>query len=215
MLAFENVLIAVEGADYYESLFKGQGDPSDAPVRQALERTLELFEHANSDLDTITWDASLDRLEQGNAAMTIAGDWARGNLEARGLVAGEDFAQVPMPGADGIFVMAVDSFAVPAAAPSVGGALHLLETFASKDAQISYNEHIGATPARNDIDPSTVDPDVQARLSSLETERVVLAVSALMPPAAHAVLQTALADFVETRNPEAVISALNDYYAGL
>jgi hypothetical protein len=114
-----------------------------------------------------------------------------------------------------IFVMAVDSFAVPAAAPSVGGALHLLETFASKDAQISYNEHIGATPARNDIDPSTVDPDVQARLSSLETERVVLAVSALMPPAAHAVLQTALADFVETRNPEAVISALNDYYAGL
>lgn len=90
------------------------------------------------------------RVVDGDAAMTIMGDWTVGYFEAIGLTPGVDFGWVPSPGSTGSFMIISDAFALPYNAPHRDNAIGWLKTLASGEAQDVFSLLKGSIPARTE-----------------------------------------------------------------
>ena len=134
----------------------------------------------NDDVDDITWDEGVRKIVENQAMMAPMGDWAKGFLQAEGLVAGEDFDIVPFPGSQGTFVFTSDTFPLPKGAPNRAGALELLKTFASLDGQVAFNRLKGSIPSRMDADPALFDEVTQATIEEFHDSIKILALSGLL-----------------------------------
>src|SRR5262249_44375020 len=109
MLAFENVMIAIAGGDYYRRFFSGQGQPNGPELRETLRCTAKILDIANQDSAKLGWEEAAELVGDGRAGMMIMGDWAKGYLANKGFAHGSDFGQIPTPGTDA-FVFATDTF---------------------------------------------------------------------------------------------------------
>lgn len=218
LFTMENLFPAVAGPELYLDYWSGREEPEHPKMRETLDVLLRLWPYFNEDANTIDWVEGVERLFASDAdrraAMTVMGDWAKGQLQADGYEPGEDFGQVPFPGTVGTFVFTSDSFPLPKGAPNRKRAIELLTTFGSKRGQLAFNALKGSIPAREDIDPET-DLDVLARRTwrDFHRDRVVVALSGLIDPTVAAALAEALRDTLLDRDPDPVLFALRNYYA--
>ena len=216
-LAFECVLPAMGGADFYSSYWQGleQGDAQ--PMRDTLDYVIRLFADGcfNADSATIDWTDALDRVADGTAAFSEMGDWAKGYLESKGAVATEDFGVTPFPGTRGVFVFTSDSFPLPRGARNREGAIDLLITMASAEGQLVFNRAKGSIPARVDIDPSSLDVMQQSTYADWKTDEKVLAMSGLVRPDVMLDLPVKLKEAATTGDTDPVLSYLVNNYGTL
>ena len=212
LLFFENLLIAKQGADFYQDYFGGRVDAADARVLDVLDESLRLWRYTNADARQIEWDAAVAMVHNGRAAMTVMGDWAKGSLEQLGGVPGKTFGQVPFPGTAGVFVFTADTFPLPKGAPRRKDALDFLGTLASLDGQNAFNPIKGSIPARTDIDESAYDVLARAMIKDFRRDALQLALSGLAPAAFNDYVQTGLADMVDQLDPEPARFALMNRY---
>jgi glucose/mannose transport system substrate-binding protein len=179
-LVFESILPGIAGAEFYQKFWRGQADPGDSRVKDAINEALLLrcgpnrasacdasagyFNVNNAvndktddagvgDADAIDWPDALDMVLSGTAAMSAIGDWAKGYFQSNHWVADQDFGVVQFPGDHNVFIYTADSFPLLIKdAPSRGLAAQLLQTFASVESQVAFNHYKGSIPARSDID---------------------------------------------------------------
>ena len=102
-IVFNAILFEKLGVENYQRMYeKGK---SIKPWRKALTESLQVFmdlkEYADPEYKKRSWDMSAKMLGDSQAAMHVMGDFAKGELTARGLVAGKDFHCSLTPGADG------------------------------------------------------------------------------------------------------------------
>lgn len=194
-MTFEMILPAMAGASYYEQFWTGKKSGDSPEILEALEAALYLYcggtdtshcrktSYFNEDVDDITWDEGVRKVADKRAMMAAMGDWAKGFLESEGLKSGKDFDIVPFPGSDGTFVFTSDTFPLPKGAPNRTGALALLETFASLDAQLEFNRVKGSIPARvfKDSELEDFDDLALATVHDFREAHKVLALSGLLP----------------------------------
>ncbi len=194
-LAFESILPALAGPDYYEAFWAGRADPTDPEITDALEELLFLrcgprpelgcAGFFNDDTDSIDWAPGVGLLADGRAAMAPMGDWAKGYLEGEGLVADEDFGVSPFPGTAGTFVFTTDTFPLPKGAPNRTGAIALLRSLASIDDQVAFNAIKGSIPARGDVAlgdfPEAFDSMHRTTAADFRRDRLVMALSGVLP----------------------------------
>lgn len=192
LLAFELLLPAMTGADYYDAFWMGDRSAEDAEFRAVLDQVLNLYcggepepncenhSYFNSDINDITWDQGVRKIVDKEAMMAPMGDWAKGFLEAEGLEPGEDFDVVPFPGTEGVFVFTSDTFPLPKGAPNRAGALELLKTFASLEGQVAFNRIKGSIPSRTDANPDLFDAVTQRTMDDFHGATKVLALSGLL-----------------------------------
>lgn len=214
ILVFENLLVAREGADFYEDYFSGRvADPRDPRMLNTIEAALELWREATGDdARSTTWREAVERVGRGEAAMTVMGDWAKGALEQLGGTADETFGEVPFPGTQGTFVFTADTFALPRGAAGRDAALELLSTFASLEGQDAFNPLKGSIPARVDADPAVFDPLGQLTIKDFQTDRLCLGMSGLAPMSYSMPVNAALAEAIDQNDVEPARLALERYY---
>jgi len=78
LLFFENILVAQLGPARYQQLFTDPhpGDPqTEQTMAEALEDFRRLVSYSNLNASALTWNEPLDMVLNGDAAMTIMGDW--------------------------------------------------------------------------------------------------------------------------------------------
>ncbi len=217
LLTFENVFPAVAGGDFYQNFWTGKEDPNSANVSAALDYVLQLWPYMNSDADSLEWAAGVDHMFDADhaCAMTVMGDWAKGYLESKGWKAGVDFEQIPFPGSSGTFVFTADTFPLPKGARNRPAALALLETIGSVEGQIAFNVVKGSIPVRTDVDPMEFDATARNTMADFRTNRLVRAMSGLLPQDSFQDLGPSIKDMLTTRKKDAVLNALKNDYAVL
>lgn len=146
----ETILLAQLGPERYRGLWDGSTVWDSPEVTRALEILSQVLDNANADHAARSWDQANDLVIQGTAAMTIMGDWAVADYEAKNFT---DYGYAPVPGTAGIYDGSSDTFGLPKKAPDREEALAWLELVASKEGQEVFNTVKGSICARTDCDP--------------------------------------------------------------
>ncbi len=170
---FESLLLATLGPDAYRGLWDGATDWNGSGVTEALEAFADMMDYVNADHAALSWDQASQLVVDGDAAMTIMGDWSEGYFKAAGWTPDVEFGYVPSPGTAGSFIMLSDSFGLPDGAPNRDGAIAWLTVCGSKAGQDAFNPIKGSIPARTDGDRSLYDDYLQSAMDDFSSNEIV------------------------------------------
>lgn len=171
-IVFDEILAGTMGATAFDDFLKGKTSPADneAQIKSAIATFGKLLtdyvDRDASTADGYNWSSATKDLFDGKAAMELHGDWAKGYLVELGWEPGFDFGVSGPPGAFDLFVYGADTFTLPSTAPHEALGKDFLEVVASKDGQVNFNKHKGATPMRSDVRDS-LDAPGQKNLDDL------------------------------------------------
>ncbi|MCH2069568.1 MAG: ABC transporter substrate-binding protein [Shimia sp.] len=169
---FEAVALGVGGADFYKSALvelKEESLRSDTMVA-VFKQLAELRAMVDENAPGRDWNLATAMVINGQAAMQIMGDWAKGEFTNAGLAAGDDFACIPVPKKVGdgfVYLVNSLSFFDQKDADRKAGQETLAAAIMDPAVQISFNQSKGAIPARKDLDLSALDSCAQATASDL------------------------------------------------
>ncbi len=209
-LAFENVMVAVAGGEYYRDFFTGKRGPDEPELRATLHHVGRILDYANADAHKLGWDGAVELLCTGRAAMTIMGDWAKGYLTSRGFPF--EFGELPSPGSGNAFVFATDTFGLPRRATQRTGAIELLRVFGSREGQDAFNPLKGSIPARTDADLTRYDPLAQATVLDFWSSPRYPSIPSIAPSAFTQALDRAMLAFARNRDAGAVVDVVRAHY---
>ncbi len=174
---FESVLLGAMGPEKYRGLWDGSTDWNGPEVKQALETFAKMMEYVNEDHAALSWDQAAQLVADGDAAMTIMGDWTEGYFKSIGLTPNKEFGWVPSPNTEGTFIMLSDSFGLPKGAPHRENAIAWLELCGSKEGQDAFNPLKGSIPARTDGDRALYDEYLQSAMDDFSSNEIVPSVT--------------------------------------
>jgi glucose/mannose transport system substrate-binding protein len=169
----ECLLLAELGPEAYRGLWDGSTDWNGSEVTAALEAFASMMEYVNADHSALSWDQAAQLVVDGDAAMTIMGDWAEGYFKSVGLTPDIEFGYVPSPGTEGSFIMLSDSFGLPKGAPNRDGAIAWLTVCGSREGQDAFNPVTGSIPARTDGDRSLYDVYLQSAMDDFASNEIL------------------------------------------
>jgi glucose/mannose transport system substrate-binding protein len=211
LFLFESLLPAQSGVDFYESYFRGEQPADDPRILEAASTMLELMSYAHPDARSLSWDEAVELVGTGDAAFTVMGDWAKGYLRGRGLEPGVDFGQVAFPSSEPLFVYTADAFALARGAPNRDGAIELLRTAGSIEAQIAFNLIKGSIPARIDAPTDTFDVLGRSTAHDFLTSRVTTSLSATVSTRFTDPVNDALVDMIDRHDTTVLVTTLASY----
>ncbi len=164
-LLFYMVLSGVAGKDVYNSILVDRD--TDAVKTPEFQKAAETFMKIRGYLDAgITnrmYNDAAQMVMQGQAGMTIGGDWEKGEFTAAKQTAGKDFGCVLGLGS-GLFQLDSSIFVMPKddSNPEAVAAQSLLaKVMLDKDNQLKFNLLKGSLPVRTDVDVSSMDACAQ------------------------------------------------------
>jgi glucose/mannose transport system substrate-binding protein len=169
---FESVLLGTLGPDKYKGLWDGTTDWNGPEVKSALDTFTRMLDYVNEDHAALSWDQAAQVLVDGDAAMTVMGDWAEGYFKSVGWTPDQEFGWVPSPGTQGTFLMLSDSFGLPKGAPNRDNAVAWLTLAGSKEGQDAFNPLKGSIPARTDGDRSLYDIYLQSAMDDFSNDTI-------------------------------------------
>ncbi len=153
----EVAIAGTVGAEKNKGLWGGSVSWTDADVTTALENYSKLLDCTNEDRGTVGWVGGIDLVINDQAAFNIMGDWAYGELIAKGAL--DKVTWNSPPGNEGMFFLVSDGFAITKEAPNPENAQRFVEIITRKDAQEAFNQNKGSICARTDCDYSTGFPE--------------------------------------------------------
>ena len=205
----ETVLLGSMGPEKYRGLWDGTTPFNGPEVKDALAVFDHMLDYANPDHSTLSWDQAAQLVGNGEAGMTIMGDWAEGYFEDMGLSPDVDFGWIPVPGSNGSFMVVNDGFAMPRNAPHSENATNWLITVASVEGQDTFSPFKGAIPARLDANPGLHGVYFQSAMADYATDELVptlvhgIAASPSFVSATYSILE----DFMANGNIESTANA--------
>lgn len=167
---FDDVVLGVGGPDFYRKAIL-ELDPealgSETMVKVFDEmRTIRGFVDEN--FSGRDWNLATAMLINGEAAMQLMGDWAKGEMVKANVTPGVDILCVPAPGTAGSYLFNTDFFAAFNVSEAQKASQNALaEDVMSKEFQESFNLVKGSIPARNDIGPDKFDACGQAAMADI------------------------------------------------
>jgi glucose/mannose transport system substrate-binding protein len=206
-ILFNALAAASMGAQAYNDYFSRKSELDEAAMRSAIEllgKFLDEYVNESASEEAFEWTDAADLVLNGEAAMFIHGDWAKGYLTQQGFEPGVRFDVVGMPGASELFLYGVDVFGLPAGAPHEEAAKHFLRTVASKEGQVAFNKVKGSSPIRLDTKIDNLDPAGRATLKDLQNAEL------RMLTRSNEAWDVALAEFAVNRDVDALINAYID-----
>lgn len=155
---FEDVLLGTLGADGYKGLFDGSTKWDDTKVKESLEIFKKLMTYVNKDHAARNWQDATQLIANGEAAMNVMGDWAKGYLtNDLGMEPNVGFGFEPTPGTSGMFMVVTDTFGLPKGGKDPESVKEFLKVLGSVEGQDAFNPLKGSIPARIDADPNKYD----------------------------------------------------------
>ncbi|PQJ59896.1 sugar ABC transporter substrate-binding protein [Vibrio chagasii] len=191
---FEAVALDVLGSEDYNKAFVDldmdvlSGDK----MVDVFTKFKKMRDYIDSNSPGRDWNVATSMVINGEAAMQIMGDWAKGEFTAAGKVPGKDYICAPAPGTDGQFTFNIDSFAFFELGDKENQKAQqdLAKTILTKDFQEVFNLNKGSIPVRLDMDMSKFD---QCALDSMATFKASAESGDLVPSMAHGLSTTSYA----------------------
>lgn len=182
---FETVVLGLGGADFYrQALVDLDPDALTSDTMIAVfEQMRRLSGYVDPNFPGREWNLATRMVMNGEAAMQIMGDWAKGEFAAAELQPGSDYLCVPTPGAAG-YILNSDSFAFfkVEGEDRIAGQRLLASLILGTDFQETFNLFKGSIPARNDVPPDAFDA---CAVRSMDDLAQAVASDSLVPSMAH------------------------------
>lgn len=182
---FENVVLGIGGPEFYRRALI-EFDP-DALSSQTMVKVFDEMRKIRGYVDDgfpgREWNLASTMLVNGQAAMQIMGDWAKGEFMAAGQVPGKDIVCAPIPGKAG-FLLNSDSFVMfkTTDANRLAGQRLLAKLMLGPKFQEAFNLVKGSIPIRADLPLDRFDPcAVQSSQDFVNAVRT----NTLLPSVAH------------------------------
>ncbi|ARQ61843.1 UNVERIFIED_ORG: glucose/mannose transport system substrate-binding protein [Rhizobium etli] len=217
-LIFNDIVYHKFGPEGYARLMSGDAElVQDPRMIEALDMLLRLSDYVEpiEQRKDKTWADAAAAVGQGKAGMQFMGDWAKGELAARGYSVDKDFDCSLVPGTSIAYFMVIDAFAFPLT--SREGTAQAQQAFArmvlDRDNQVAFSRIKGSLPVRTDVDPSGLDRCGKLGLEMIKAHKgEVSAQSQAMPTQMSEGWIAVVGDFFNNRNmsPHEVQKRLHD-----
>lgn len=201
--AFNVLLPTIAGAEVYNKVF---GD-KDAEVAAGPE-VAKAFKAADdarrmAAKSTVQdWNQATGMVISGKAGGQIMGDWAQGEFQVAGQVAGEDYVCLPGLGVNEVISTGGDAFYFPKVDDAdVTAAQGLLAAnLVSKATQVAFNLKKGSLPVRGDIDMDTANDCMRKGLDILAKGNVIKGTDQLISPDTNGQVEDLFVEFFSDKD---------------
>lgn len=171
---FETVLLGVLGPEGYQKLWAKEISFDDPKVKEAAEIFKKMLSYINEDHSSRNWQDASQLVGNGEAAMNIMGDWAKGYfVNDLKLKVNEDFGYAPTPNTEGNFVVITDTFGLPKGVKNPDDVKKFLSVLGSVEGQDTFNPLKGSIPARIDADVSKYDQYGKDTIEDFQSSKLV------------------------------------------
>jgi glucose/mannose transport system substrate-binding protein len=157
---FESLVLGESGAAFYRDIFVNK-DPrayADTRFAQALQRLRTLKQWMAKPIREDNWTKVAHQFADGDAAMMVMGDWAKGELNTWGLNTDTDFGCTAVPGTGNYHLFDIDTLAMFVSVKShLLAQQELAKIVVSTDIQNDYNQIKGSIPVLRNPNFSKMD----------------------------------------------------------
>lgn len=204
---FEVVALGLGGSDFFRKAFVDV-DPdtlrSDTMIA-VFDQMRRMRGYVDDNFSGRDWNLATTMVMNGDAAIQIMGDWAKGEFMAADLVPGEDFLCAAAPNQGG-YIMNPDSFAFfddsNATEDEIAGRELMAHLLLTEEVQIAYNLHKGAIPARLGVARDQFDACAVQSMTDLDA---TLENGKLVPSMAHEIATS-------SANRGAIIEVVTEHF---
>ncbi|GAB5512130.1 MAG: ABC transporter substrate-binding protein [Hyphomicrobiales bacterium] len=164
---FEAVALGVGGSDFYRRALVELDEEAlrSEDMIAVFEQLATLRGMIDENAPGRDWNIATSMVINGDAAMQIMGDWAKGEFTNANLMAGDDYLCFPVPRAEAngfIYLVNSLSFFDQENEERIAGQAALASAIMNPDVQVAFNLAKGSIPARSDLDLSALDSCAQA-----------------------------------------------------
>jgi glucose/mannose transport system substrate-binding protein len=215
-LSFQVLLVAIAGPDAYKKVF-GDKDaafaagPEMAKVFAAADQARKLS--AKSTVQE--WNQATTMVIKGEAGGQIMGDWAQGEFQVAGQVAGKDYTCLPGLGVNEVIQTGGDAFYFPKQKDEKKAVAQekLASVMLSKETQVAFNLKKGSLPVRGDVDLNAANDCMKKGLAILAKGAIIPAPDQLMTPDSLTQINDLFAEFF--KRPELTVKEAQKRFAAL
>ncbi len=175
-LAFGAIMVAVGGTELYIDVLTNKS--AEAAASEDMTKVFQAYADARalSDGSNVQdWNQATNLVITGMAGGQIHGDWAQGEFQVAGQVAGEDYTCLPGLGVNEIIATGGDAFYFPKQDdPAIEAAQkELAALMISPEVQVAFNLKKGSLPIRGDVDLSAANDCMKKGLEILAAGNVL------------------------------------------
>ena len=174
--AFNVLIPAIAGKDIFLKVYKDKdaavaAGPEIAKVFKAADDARKMSAKSNVQ----DWNQATNLVITGQAGGQIMGDWAQGEFQVAGQVAGKDYTCLPGLGVNELISTGGDSFYFPKLDdPDKTAAQEVLaSTMLSPATQVAFNLKKGSVPVRGDVDVSAANDCMKKGLDILAKGNII------------------------------------------
>ncbi len=183
--AFDVLMVALAGPEIYNQVYGEKNaevaaGPEIARVFQAADDARKMAVNSNVQ----DWNQATNMVITGAAGGQIMGDWAQGEFQVAGQVAGEDYTCLPGLGVNEIISTGGDAFYFPVVDdPAITEAQGVLASvMMAPETQVNFNLKKGSLPVRGDVDLTAANDCMRKGLEILASGNVIPSVDQLLDP---------------------------------
>jgi glucose/mannose transport system substrate-binding protein len=199
--AFQVLMVAIGGPDVYKKVYgdkdaKVAGGPDVAKVFKAADDARKMS--AKSKVQD--WNQATNLVITGQAGGQIMGDWAQGEFQLAGQVAGKDYNCLPGLGVNAVIQTGGDSFYFPVLKDEAKSKAQevLASTMLSPKTQVAFNLKKGSLPVRGDVDLNAANDCMKKGLDILAKGNTIPDTNQLMTEDSLTQVNDLFAEFFAT-----------------
>ncbi|MFN3664418.1 ABC transporter substrate-binding protein [Yoonia sp.] len=196
--AFGVLAIALAGQEAWSAVHIDRDEsvaagPEYARVFEAAATAREMARNSNVQ----DWNQATNMVITGQAGGQIMGDWAQGEFQVAGQVAGEDYSCLPGLGETAILDTGGDAFYFPVNRDSevTAAQLELASLLISPEVQVGFNLAKGSLPVRGDIDMAAANDCMQKGLEILADGNILPSGNQAFSPDTQVQIEELMAEF--------------------
>jgi glucose/mannose transport system substrate-binding protein len=181
--AFNVLIPAIAGKDIFLKVYKDKdatvaAGPEIAKVFKAADDARRMSKGSNVQ----DWNQATNLVITGKAGGQIMGDWAQGEFQVAGQVAGKDYTCLPGLGVNELISTGGDSFYFPKLddADKTAAQEVLASTMLNPATQVAFNLKKGSVPVRGDVDLAAANDCMKKGLEILASGNIIPDTNQLM-----------------------------------
>ncbi len=172
--------VALGGVDLFKKINVAK-DPAAAggpEMRKVFEAVAQARTFTDDGMTGRAWNDAASMVITGKAAGQIMGDWAQGEWQVAGKVAGKDYDCLPGLGVNPVLDTGGDAFFFPKPKGDnkevVDAQLKMASLLVSKEVQVSFNLKKGSLPIRGDVDLAAANDCMKKGIEILNVPENIL-----------------------------------------
>lgn len=214
--AFDVMLVALGGVDLWTKIFVDK-DPEAVrgPEMRAVFEQADIARGLSANTNVQDWNQATNLVITGQAGAQIMGDWAQGEFQVAGQVAGEDYTCLPGLGANEIISTGGDAFYFPKLddPEKTQAQFDLASVMIAKQTQVAFNLKKGSLPVRGDVDLAAANDCMKKGLEILAAGNILPDSNQTLSPDTAGQLEDLAVEFWNT--PSMTVDQAIETYADI